>query len=76
MFLVDVGPDHYARLEAVKMFTLLMRHAGNGRRYVQDPAGARVNEPRGVRARARAFEGALRYAPCRLNAVAVIHATD
>jgi hypothetical protein len=36
--LVDVGPDHYARLEAVKMFTLLMRHAGNGRRYVQAPA--------------------------------------
>jgi hypothetical protein len=31
--LVDVGPDHYARLEAVKMFTLLMRHAGNGRRF-------------------------------------------
>ena len=24
--LVDVGPDHYARLEAVKMLTLLMRH--------------------------------------------------
>jgi hypothetical protein len=24
--LVDVGPDHYAQLEAVKMFTLLMRH--------------------------------------------------
>jgi hypothetical protein len=25
--LVDVGPDHYARLEAVKMFTVLMRRA-------------------------------------------------
>ena len=25
--LVDVGPDHYARLEAVKLFTVLMRHA-------------------------------------------------
>ena len=25
--LVDVGPDHYARLEAVKMFTALMIHA-------------------------------------------------
>ena len=25
--LVGVGPDHYARLEAVKMFTLLMHHA-------------------------------------------------
>jgi len=25
--LVDVGPDHYARLEAVKMFTVLMIHA-------------------------------------------------
>jgi hypothetical protein len=36
--LVDVGPDHYARLEAVKMFTLLMRHAGNGRRYIRVPA--------------------------------------
>jgi len=30
--LVDVGPDHYAQLEAVKMFTLWMRHAGEGRR--------------------------------------------
>jgi hypothetical protein len=36
--LVDVGPDHYAQLEAVKMFTRLMQHAGNGRRYVQVPA--------------------------------------
>jgi hypothetical protein len=47
---VDVGPDHYARLEAVKMFTLLMRHAGNGRRYIQVPgaSGIGVNEPRGV----------------------------
>ena len=25
--LVDVGPDHYARLEAVKVFTVLMIHA-------------------------------------------------
>jgi hypothetical protein len=25
--LVDVGPDHYARLEAVKVFTVLMSHA-------------------------------------------------
>ena len=24
--LVDAGPDHYARLEAVKMFTRLMHH--------------------------------------------------
>jgi hypothetical protein len=30
--LVDVGPDHYARLEAVKMFTFLMRRASAGRR--------------------------------------------
>jgi hypothetical protein len=30
--LVDVGPDHYARLEAVKMFTRLMQHASDGRR--------------------------------------------
>jgi hypothetical protein len=50
--LVDVRPDSYAQLEAVRMFTLLMRHAGNGRRYVQVPAasGIGVNEPRGVRA--------------------------
>jgi hypothetical protein len=49
--LVDVGPDHYAQLE-VKVFTLLMRHAGNGRRYIQIPGarGIGVNEPRGVRA--------------------------
>jgi hypothetical protein len=47
---VDVGPDHYTRLEAVKMFTLLMRHAGKGRPYIQvpGPAAAGVNEPRGV----------------------------
>jgi hypothetical protein len=25
--LVDVGPDHYARLQAVKVFTVLMCHA-------------------------------------------------
>ena len=25
--LVDVGPDHYARLEAVKVFAVLMCHA-------------------------------------------------
>jgi hypothetical protein len=30
--LVDVGPDHYARLEAVKVFTVLMCHASKGRR--------------------------------------------
>jgi hypothetical protein len=30
--LVDVGPDHCAQLEAVKMFTLLMRHASKGTR--------------------------------------------
>jgi hypothetical protein len=48
--LVDVGPDHYAQLEAVKVFTLLMRHAGNGRRYIQVPAAPGVNEPRGVHA--------------------------
>ena len=29
--IVDGGPDHYARLEGVKMFILLMRHAGRGR---------------------------------------------
>jgi hypothetical protein len=29
--IVDGGPDHYARLEAMKMFILLMRHAGRGR---------------------------------------------
>jgi hypothetical protein len=38
--IVDGGPDHYARLEAVKMFTLLMRYAGNGRRYIQVPAAS------------------------------------
>ena len=42
---VDVGPDHYARLEAVKMFTLLMRHAGKRRRYIQVPATPAANEP-------------------------------
>ncbi len=30
--LVDVGPDHYARLEAVKVFIVLMHHASKGRR--------------------------------------------
>jgi hypothetical protein len=30
--LVDVGPDHYARLEAGDMFTRLMHHASAGRR--------------------------------------------
>jgi hypothetical protein len=90
--LVDVGPDHYAQLEAVRMFTLLMPHAGNGRRYVQVPgtSGIGVSEPRGVRAantrrglepnpervKGCAFGGALRTAPRRLNAVAEIHAAD
>jgi hypothetical protein len=27
--LVDAGPDHYAQLEAVKVFTVLMRYASN-----------------------------------------------
>jgi hypothetical protein len=45
---VDVGPDHYARLEAVKMFTLLMRHTGKRRRYIQVPAAPAANEPGGV----------------------------
>ena len=30
--LVDVGPDHYARLEAVKVFTRLMQHPSDGKR--------------------------------------------
>ncbi|MEO8131360.1 MAG: hypothetical protein ABI822_29970 [Bryobacteraceae bacterium] len=30
--LVDVGPDHFARLEAVKVFTALMHHVSVGRR--------------------------------------------
>ena len=45
---VDLGPDHYAQLEAVKMFTLLMRHAGKRRRYIQLPAAPAANEPGGV----------------------------
>ena len=39
--LVDVEPDHYAQLEAVKMFTLLMRHAATGSRYIQLLAASR-----------------------------------
>ena len=30
--LVDVGPDHYARLEAVKVLTRLMQHPSDGKR--------------------------------------------
>jgi hypothetical protein len=36
--IVDGGPDHYARLEAVKMFILLMRHAGNGQAIRPGPS--------------------------------------
>ena len=35
--LLDVGPDHYARLEAGKVFTALMRHASRGRRRPRTP---------------------------------------
>jgi hypothetical protein len=81
--LVDVGPDHYAQLEAVKMFTLLMRHAGNGRRYIPVPGASGMNAPRAARAAnagVAANSSALLAVPIRGRGtrarLAKIHAAD